>query len=168
MVQVVDKIARLKIADGEAGIRQTLKLMGDLVRKYRGNPTIYGLARTLTANVPSKSWSAEVNALFYFVRDQIRYVKDPVGYEAVQLPTTTLQVQSGDCDDKVTLLCSLLESIGHPTRFVAVKVDGQQNYSHVYCQTKIGKDWLSLETTENWQPGQSSNRITKRLAYYPR
>ena len=168
MSQVVKRITRLTLSDGEAGIRQTLKIMGDLVREYRGNATIYSLARSLTANVPAKAWNAEVDTIFYFVRDQIRYVKDPVGYEAVQLPTITLQIQSGDCDDKVTLLCSLLESIGHPTRFVAVQVDGQPFYSHVYCQTKIGKRWKSLESTEDWAPGQFSNRATKRLAYYPR
>lgn|SRR5574343_1453504 len=168
MSQVIDKITRFKIADGEAGIRQTLKVMGNLVKKYRRNPVIYNLARTLTANVPQKSWIGEVYSLFYFVRDEIRYVKDPVGIESVQMPTITLQIGSGDCDDKVTLLCSLLESIGHPTRFVAVMVKGSNRYSHVYCQTKVGKRWISLETTENWEPGQSSDQITKRLAYYPR
>lgn len=165
----IRKIDRLKLHDGEAGVRQTLKIMGRLVREYRASPTIYGLSRSLIQKVPQKSWRGEVDALFYFVRDSIRYVKDPVGAEAVQLPTITLEIKSGDCDDKVTLLSSLLEAIGHPTRFCAVKVDGGSRYSHVFLQTKVGKRWVSLETTEPWPSGQQSPRITgKMLVYYPR
>lgn len=166
----VKKITRLKLHDGEAGVRQTLKLMGRLVREYRANPTIYGLARSLIQKVPQKSWRGEVDQMFYFVRDDIRYVKDPVGAEAVQLPTITLSIKSGDCDDKVTLLSSLLESAGHPTRFCAVKVDGKDRYSHVFLQTKIGKSWwVSLETTEPWPSGKQSPRISgKMLVFYPR
>ena len=165
----VRKIDRLKLLDGEAGVRQTLKLMGKLVRKYRADPAVYGLARSLIQKVPQKSWRGEADALFYFVRDGIRSVKDPVGAEAVQLPTITLEIKSGDCDDKVTLLSSLLESIGHPTRFCAVKVDGGTRYSHVFLQTKVGKRWVSMETTEPWPPGQQSPRISgKMLVYYPR
>lgn len=165
----IRKIDRLKLHDGEAGVRQTLKIMGRLVREYRASPTIYGLSRSLIQKVPQKSWRGEVDALFYFVRDGIRYVKDPVGAEAVQLPTITLEIKSGDCDDKVTLLSSLLEAIGHPTRFCAVKVDGGSRYSHVFLQTKVGKRWVSLETTEPWPSGQQSPRITgKMLVYYPR
>jgi hypothetical protein len=96
-------------------------------------------------------------------------IRDPVGAEAVQLPTVTLEIKSGDCDDKVTLLSALLESCGHPTRFCAVKVDGSDRYSHVFLQTKLGKSWLSLETTEPWPPGQQSPRISgKMLVFYPR
>lgn len=165
----VRKISRQKLLDGEAGVRQTLKLMGRLVREYRANPTIYGLARSLIQKVPQKSWRGEIDAMFYFVRDGIRYVRDPVGAEAVQLPTITLDIKSGDCDDKVTLLSSLLESAGHPTRFCAVKVDGGERYSHVFLQTKIGKKWLSLEPTEPWPSGQQSPRISgKMLVFYPR
>jgi len=165
----IRKIDRLKLHDGEAGVRQTLKIMGRLVREYRASPTIYGLSRSLIQKVPQKSWRGEVDALFYFVRDSIRYVKDPVGAEAVQLPTITLEIKSGDCDDKVTLLSSLLEAIGHPTRFCAVKVDGGSRYSHVFLQTKVGKRWVSLETSEPWPSGQQSPRITgKMLVYYPR
>jgi len=165
----VKKISRQKLLDGEAGVRQTLKLMGRLVREYRANPIIYGLGRSLIQKVPEKSWRGEIGAMFYFVRDQIRYVRDPVGAEAVQLPTVTLEIKSGDCDDKVTLLSALLESCGHPTRFCAVKVDNSDRYSHVFLQTKLGKSWLSLETTEPWPPGQQSPRISgKMLVFYPR
>ncbi len=74
-----------------------------------------------------------------------------------QLLTLTLHYSK----DKGTVMISqfylllLLESIGHPTRFVAVGFR-PHNYSHVYLETKIGNTWLGLETTEpvevGWQP----------------
>lgn len=162
-------VTRVTIRKGEPGIRDTLRIMGRLVKQYQADPMIRSLSADLVRHFPNKSFSAEVTALFYYVRDVIRYVKDPVQYELVQTPIKTLELRYGDCDDQVTLLCSMLESIGHPTRFVAVQVDDQPNYSHVFCQTLVGTRWLSLETTERWEPGQQSPRITGRpIVWYPR
>lgn len=134
--------------------------MRAIIRHYTTDPTVYGLARHIVSRLPEKSWSAEVNALFYFVRDQIRYTLDPHDCEGLQTPVETLNLGTGDCDDKVMLLAALLRSIGHPTKLVAVQVDNSPNYSHVFLQTRIGPQWLSLETTEKWAPGKISPRIT--------
>lgn len=134
--------------------------MKRLIREYKSNPAIYGLARHIVSACPEKNWAAEVNAVFFFVRDQIRYTLDPLNLEGLQAPTETLKLKSGDCDDKVMLMGALLQSIGHPVRMVAVQVDGADYYSHVFLQSKIGERWVSYETTERWQPGQTSPRIT--------
>lgn len=136
--------------------------MRRIAREYRHDPTIYGLTRhILTSNkVPEKNWSAEVNALFFFVRDRIRYTHDPLDMEGLQTPVETLRLGTGDCDDKVMLLAAMLLSINHPCQFVAVKVDGSDDFTHVFLRTKVGRDWLALETTEKWRPGQISPRIT--------
>lgn len=121
----------------------------------------------LTNALPQKKWIAEISALHRFVRDQIRYVKDINGVETVHTADAVLRIGSGDCDDKSVLLASLLESIGHPTRFVAVGFQ-PDHYSHVFVQTRIGKNpgkWLSLETTEpvaiGWEPKGIVSRIVK-------
>jgi transglutaminase-like putative cysteine protease len=93
--------------------------------------------------------------LHQFVRDNIRYVGDVTNVETVQSPVVTLQMMAGDCDDKATLLCALLESIGHPTKFVAVGITPNQ-YDHVFCEVCIMGHWIPLETTEpvdmGWSP----------------
>lgn len=134
--------------------------MRRLIREYKSNPVIYGLARNIVSTLPEKNWTAEVNAVFFFVRDKIRYTLDPYALEGLQAPTETLNLGAGDCDDKVMLMGSLLQSIGHPVRMVAVQVDGSPHYSHVFLQTRIGDRWVSYETTERWQPGEVSPRIT--------
>src|SRR5215831_16162806 len=63
-------------------------------------------------------------ALFYYARDGVTYFKDPVDVEWVQgnadefRGLRTIDTEVGDCDDKVTLLASLLGASGIKSRFV--------------------------------------------------
>lgn len=146
------RIGYLGIDEGREGIRQTMLLMRDIARRYKSDPTIVLKARELTAGLGAKNYYGEIRALHQFVRDSIRYVKDPLGVETIITPDKLLQIGQGDCDDKATLLASLLESIGHPARYVAVGFS-PGDYSHVFVQTRAGAGWLNLETTEPVAPG---------------
>lgn len=143
------------IPNGEEGIRATVRLMSTITKRYKKAPQIRELALILTKNLPQKSWLKEVRSLHRFVRDDIRYVKDIRGCETLQTPIQTLRLGQGDCDDKSILVASLLEAIGHPTRFKAVGFQ-KGRYSHVYPETKIGGKWLTVECTEpvnvGWRP----------------
>ncbi len=155
------------IPDGPPGIAATLKAMGQLVRDYKKSLNVRGLAIMLTGACGPKDYACEVKCLHGYVRDQVRYINDIVNVETVQSPDVTLANGAGDCDDKSTLLCALLESIGHPTRFVAIGFEPGV-YSHVLCDTKIGASWISLETTEDvpvgWSPDPKA--ILARMVYY--
>lgn len=151
------------IPSGVDGVRATLAVMRAFVRNYRGSIPIMEKAAALTQHLPQKAWSAQVRALHRYVRDGIRYIKDPVGIEKVQTPTVTMEIQHGDCDDKATLLAALLESIGHPARFVAVGFEKPGDFSHVYVETKIGNQWVPLETTTYVPAGMRPPRIVSRM-----
>jgi len=116
------------------------------------------------STVPQRKWLREVLALHAFVRDQIRYVRDPVDIQIVQTPEKTLEFGQGNCVQKAVLLSSLLESTGHPTRFVALVIKGQQNgqFSHVITETKVGPGWMPLETIipvqAGWYPPDAGAR----------
>lgn len=92
---------------------------------------------------------------------------DPVNVERIQTADKTLELAAGDCDDKSILLASMLEALGHPTRFMAIGFEPNV-FTHVYVETKIGNDWIPLETTEpvpmGWEPDPS--RIAARLPHY--
>jgi len=87
-------------------------------------------------------------AMFYFVRDNVQYVNDPVKFEFAKEPGYTLEVGAGDCDDSSILLSSLLRSVGIETRFVFIP-------RHVYVQAKIPEalnryqddGWVNLDAT---------------------
>ena len=66
-------------------------------------------------------------ALFYFVRDKIDYINDPVTEEYIEYPEDVLYSKSADCDGKAVLLANMLQSIGIETRFVFVP-------GHVFVQ----------------------------------
>lgn len=66
-------------------------------------------------------------ALFYFVRDEINYINDPVTEEYIEFPEDVLFSKAADCDGKSVLLANMLQSIGIETRFVFVP-------KHVYVQ----------------------------------
>lgn len=140
------------IPSGEDGTRTTLKLMSGLVKAGKTALPIRQLALSLVHRNGQKDWYGEVRDLHQFVRDHIRYVKDIRGVETLQTPEKTLEIGQGDCDDKSTLLAALLESIGHPTKFIAVGFAPKQ-YVHVLVATKIGPRWIPLETTEPQEVG---------------
>lgn len=153
------------IPSGRAGIVETLKAMRQMVRDGKKSMRVRGLANSLTLSCGQKDYACEVRKIHAFVRDQIRYVQDINGVETIHSADKVLEFQSGDCDDKCILLASMLESIGHPTKFVAV---GFQPgiFSHVYVETKIGNTWIPLETTENVEVGWEPQSIIERIDFF--
>jgi transglutaminase-like putative cysteine protease len=140
--------------------------MSDLVKRGKKQPTIREKATALVQPLAQKNYLGEIIALHQFVRDNIRYVRDIRGVETVHFPEQILSQEYGDCDDKAILLASLLESIGHPTRFVAVGFTVPDDYSHVFVDTKYGPGWMSLETTENVPAGWRPPGIVAALPWY--
>lgn len=146
------------LPSGIGGTRVTLGMMRDLIRSGSRLVPIRQLAVNLTNMLPQKNWKAETNALFTFVRDKIRYVKDIAGTETLHTADRVLANKAGDCDDKCILLGSLLKSIGHPVRIVAIGFKTPNSCEHVYLETRPGNvgDWIALETTMpvpmGWSP----------------
>jgi transglutaminase-like putative cysteine protease len=134
------------IPEGRAGVRVTLREMARLVQESQADYELIKKARSLVFNLPEKAWTAQARAIFYFVRDRIRYVMDPLYVETIAGPMETLETRQGDCDDKSVLAASLLQAIGHPARFVAVAYD-RGPLSHVFVETMIGNEWWPMELT---------------------
>lgn len=143
----------------------TLEYMRRFVNEYKTHPAIRETALSLTKSLPQKDFNGEIRALFNFVQNHIRYIKDVYDVETIQTPIKTLEYGQGDCDDKSSLLAALLESIGHKTRFKAVGFAPGQ-ISHVLLEVEQFGQWVSLETTEpvalGWSPPQVREQILVR------
>lgn len=152
------------IPPGRAGTRATLRMMSRLVRESSGDYELIQIAQSIVAHLPEKAWRAEAAAIHTFVRDRIRYVRDPVDLEKIAGPMETLATGQGDCDDKAVLAAALLQAIGHPARFVAVGFDGEP-LSHVLVETYIANRWVPLELTEALPFGEypEPDRITSAM-----
>ncbi|MFW9874959.1 MAG: transglutaminase family protein [Candidatus Thorarchaeota archaeon] len=141
-----------KLQKGPQGIKQTLALMSGLKDVGKKTVPIRQTALSLVSHLPQKDFKNEVYKIFSFVQNNIRYVKDVHNVETLQTPVNTLLFKQGDCDDKSVLLASLLESIGHKTRFKAIGL-APNKYSHVYVQVFVNGKWVSLDATEPNQLG---------------
>lgn len=141
--------------------------MARLARIGKKSFAVHNAALSRTRGCAQKDYVCEATQIHSFVRDHIRYVQDPVDVERLQAPDKTLELAAGDCDDKAILLAAMLESIGHPVRFVAIGFE-PGIYSHVYAETKIGPEWIAAETTEpvelGWHPDET--QVRARITHY--
>lgn len=153
------------LPSGDAGIRVTLDKMVALVNQYKTDAGIHELARRLVGGLPPQNSAAAgplyVKRLQHFVRDNVQYVYDVDGVETLQTPPYTLQVGTGDCDDKATLLNTMLASIGYPTLFIAVSTVPTKEFTHVLAGVKLGTREIPLETIlpgkePGWFPGNTT------------
>ena len=147
---------RTHLSDGVSGVFETLRLMRQLVDRYKTHPLIRQTAISVAFLTPAHDEVSEVEAIFSFVRDHIRYTKDVYGIETLSTPDKTLQTRVGDCDDMTVLLASLLESIGYATRFVIEGYQDGQTWEHVYLEVCFKNTWVALDPTElvamGWAP----------------
>lgn len=142
--------------DGRAGALHTVGLMRQLVNRCKTDPRIIQAAVSALYLTPQKDKLSEVAAIFDFVQNDIRYVRDVFGVETLCDPRMTIRRRVGDCDDQATLLATMLESVGYPTRFVMSGHRSPKQFDHVYVQVLIGNQWVSADPTEphplGWAP----------------
>lgn len=127
---------------------QTVRIMRDMTRASRSDPAIIAAAQSIVGLQPPHDFKSEARTLFDFVRSRVRYVRDVHEVETLTAPAYVLERMCGDCDDKATLLASLYEAIGFPTRFVLAGYSGNL-FEHVYLQVLVEDSWVNADPTMN-------------------
>lgn len=153
----MSKVRRIVLTglDGDEKLDTVSKYARLLIEAGKRSPDIRALAVNIVRNCANKDYLCEAKAMHAWVRDNIRYVKDPAFVERFATPERTLHEKAGDCDDTSILLSALLESIGHETRLVLVDGNLSGKFTHVITQVRIGS-WHWMETTKkvgfDWKP----------------
>ena len=113
-----DRISYLieEIQEGKRDLR-IRRLAAEILREY---------------DVPRRDWKAETSAVFHWVRQNIRYTRDPTGVELFQKPRRTVELGIADCDDLSILICSLLGSIGHVLQLRTIGITDTGQAEHIY------------------------------------
>lgn len=124
-------------------------------------------ALAIVRGVRQKDFRGEVEAVYEWVRDNIRFVRDIRGIETVATPQRTLEIGQGDCDDISVLISALLESLSFQTRFLAVGFRPGE-LSHVLTEVRLGKWWVPLETTVDgsyigWYPPRIRESMIQKI-----
>lgn len=112
------------------------------------NPVIKQVATSIVTQSCPSSKICHAKALYYFVRDNIKYVSDPYEKEYIASPVETLKTGGGDCDDGALLLAAMIEAVGIESRIVVIP-------GHAMIKAMIPdaanrykiKDWVYLDWT---------------------
>ena len=138
-------IYRAPLMSGDAGVAQTIQQMRSLVDEALRDPSILRMAKDIVRGIPAFDDFAESQALYNWVRSNIRFTKDPVNKETLYPPAELLQIRSGDCDDISMLMATLLMSVGHPARLMTVAAANSDEFSHVYVEGQINGQWIPMD-----------------------
>jgi hypothetical protein len=146
---------------------QTIKRMFELVGSAVTDPKFQDLVYQIVGGLPAKDYQGEVRTILNWVKQNIRYTKDPYGVELVQDPWTTINRSRGDCDDMSILISAMGEVLGNPSHFVTVSTRPDREPGHVYSELNVKGRWLALDATVpgssvGWKP---STGITDRRVW---
>ena len=148
------------IPDTVAGIEFQVAKMAEYVRDYSGHPDVVKFARQLVRNAKAQDLTAEAKHIYKFLLAHTRYVRDPSRRELIQTPELMVRdiketgLTQGDCDELATLTATLLEAIGHNTRFVFGAFE--RGWQHVWAEDLSAKNGngLMLDLAERMPVGK--------------
>jgi len=156
-----------------------LEYIAQLAAQFSIDPRVDALANELYNK-------GGVKAIFDFVHDKVKYNKDPYGFEKVTTPDLMIEQHfrgepiSGDCDDKVLLLASLLMNKGFPVRIVGAHYlmgeGGRNEINHVYLEFKdvTARDprrrekWIPLDPSYSGRFGTKASSVVPLKYFTPR
>jgi hypothetical protein len=101
-------VRRIVVADD----RQKLAFMRANAHRVARSPHIVELASQLVRPFRPDDWRRQASELFRFVRDGIRFQRDPDRREQLADPRATLRRAYDDCDGKAGLLVALMLALG--------------------------------------------------------
>ena len=147
------KLTTGKLPPGDAGTRKTVAIMAQLAQAgaLRRDVRETAISIIRSAGTAPHDTPGELDALFRYVRDQVRFTGDIAGVETLQAPHYTLRVMAGDCDDKAVLLAALARSVGISAslkfRVIAANPNQPGTYSHVYVVASVRGKEFALDPT---------------------
>ncbi len=171
------QVQRSVLPDGIAGVDATVRKVVELAHGIYGSKSAKIRAAAIDivreAGIPDKDYFGEIVAIHNWVRDNIRYVRDPIGQETLSYPEETLfNSKAGDCDDMTTLEIALLGAIGMEAYPVVIGMF-PNHFSHIYLHAKVpeGKGRnagrvLPLDPImKNWPAGREAANVKAKKMY---
>lgn len=161
------------------GAPQTVNVMRKAALQSQSRMSVRRLAEYVCQALDSKDYVSEYLALYQFLLQRTRYMRDPRTVELVKAPYLVADeiLQGGrpslDCDDLSATLAALILAVGGNARFVTVAFHdafhaGKRQYSHVFCQAlepRTGQ-WIVLDPVAAEKTDEMMQRV-KAAAVWP-
>lgn len=110
-----------------------------------------GLALAVTHRCPWRDAMCELEAIHYFMCQNIRYAGDISGYDTYQSARQTFRYKGGDCDDGMTLIATLAMGNQFPVKGRITKNKAGGSWAHIYPLVGFPKmaptTWIPLDWT---------------------
>ena len=115
-----------------------------LVNNGAMNPHVRRIAMEIAEKYSSPRGMA--NAIFAWIKNNIRYVFDPKDTDQYSPVEMTLSLRKGDCEDMTILGVSIAKNLGLPARLKVLTYD-EKKWSHIYPLFKIDGKWIPYDFT---------------------
>lgn len=141
------------------------------VAKSIRDPLARTLAAQAVAGVPSRDDWAEIQAIFWLVKQHVRYTGDTRDLDTYQTLRRTWELKIGDCDDMTIAIMSLGLSLGFRMGAKIISEDGEV-YGHIYAVAELPRDnptksdrrIVPLDATvETAVPGWEADKSRRKL-----
>ncbi len=114
------------------------------------DPRMRQIGLAVTQGCTARNDMCELEAIYKFVKDNVRYTGDITLKDTFQSAWRTLQYGGGDCDDHSQLAAVLAMENGFQTRFRITSNTGA-TWDHIFCLAGVPKNsprrWVPLDTT---------------------
>lgn len=107
------------------------------------DPVIKQTASQVASLSCNENKICQAKAIYYFVRDNIDYVSDPIAKEYLEEPREVLKTQAADCDGHAILLATLEESIGVDSQLVFIP-------GHVFVRIRLPDARNKYKQPDGW------------------
>ncbi len=148
------QLIRLPLADaaGRADAPQILAWLNAAIEQFGRSPWIRAYTESILPRYTRNNDQVVIlRTIANFVRDKLRYLADPEGSEYFIDPVELIQrindkgYAFGDCDEHVSLLCSMARSVGFDARAVGVHLNDPVLWDHVIAQVHFNGRWLDID-----------------------
>jgi len=158
-----------RIPKGYAGTKKTVDYIVQLIRGGAKDFCVrqQAIDILIRTRVRPKDYLGEIQTLFEWVKNNVRYTRDIHHVELLHSARRMLELRAGDCDDMTILLASMIKSIGHPVRLVLVGFNPRNKklFSHIYLEAHCKGLWIPLDATMDrpmgWAPRAHHKEILR-------
>lgn len=114
------------------------------------NPQVLFIARRVTQACRGRDGMCELQAIYRFVVENVRYTGDVAKVDTFSGPLRTLQMGGEDCDGHSLINAALAIANGFSAK-VRITSNRGASWDHIYCMVGFPKGttnrWIALDTT---------------------
>jgi transglutaminase-like putative cysteine protease len=139
--------------------------MRRFAHKGKSDLEIRQLVETICKDLVQGDYASEVLAIYYWVCQNIRYMRDIHDVEFVKEPRQVVATRSGDCDDIATLLAAMCMACGNTCEFLLASYASATSMpTHVFLRVTTPSGPMVLDPVANRLTAQMLDRMANFTA----